>query len=282
VKAGLLYADAINTVSRRYAEEIQTPEFGERMDGLLRTGRHDLYGIINGSNYHEFDPAHDPCSIANYRPERVHEKKDTQGGLQRELGLTVKAVPLFGIVSRPVDQKGLDLVFPQVSGLAAQGAQLELPGTGDAHPDAGFAGLAREFPGHVHSRFNGVLARNNYAGVDMVPMPPRPEPCGLGQLINLRYGTNPIVHRTGGLSGTIADYEPGTGAGHGFTIHPHTVDAFQACIQRALAVYRSPEAWRRLVVLAMEADFSWNRSVAEYMDLYDRASGKHGEVAGTA
>lgn len=284
MKAGLLYADVINTVSRRYAEEIQTPEYGERMDGVLRMRRPDLYGIINGINYHEFDPANDPRIYANYGPERAHEKKNNKYGLQRELGLPVKDVPLFGIVSRLVDQKGLDLIFPLFPELAAGGAQLVLLGTGDPQHEAGFTNLEREFPDHVraHIGFNGVLAQKIYAGADLFLMPSRFEPCGLGQLISLRYGTIPIVHRTGGLADTIADYEPGTGAGNGFTFHPHTIDAFRACIQRALSVYRTPEAWRRLVIRAMEADFSWNRSAAEYMDLYDRALGKHGEVSWSA
>ncbi|MEW6522816.1 MAG: glycogen synthase GlgA [Bacillota bacterium] len=284
MKAGLLYADALNTVSRRYAEEIQTPEYGERMEGILRKRRDDLYGIINGINYHEFDPRNDPRIYANYGPDRVHEKKDNKYGLQRELGLPVKDVPLFGIISRLVDQKGLDLVAQVVPGLVAQGAQLVLLGSGEPHYEELFSRFGREFPEHVraHIGFNGVLAQKIYAGADMFLMPSRFEPCGLGQLISLRYGTIPIVRETGGLADTIANYEPGTGAGNGFSFRPYTADALMEAIHEALKAYRVPATWRRLVLRAMEADFSWNRSAAEYMDLYDKALGKHVEVPWTA
>lgn len=280
MKAGILYADAVNTVSRRYAEEIQTPEFGERMDGLLRARRDDLFGIINGINYHEFDPAHDPRIFRPYDALHIEDKKENKYGLQRELGLPVRDVPLLAVISRLVDQKGLDLVAQAVPELLAEDVQLVVLGTGDRHYEELFARLGREHPRQVaaHIGFNGILAQRIYAGADIFLMPSRFEPCGLGQLISLRYGTIPVVRETGGLADTITNYHPSTGGGNGFTFRDYSPEALAGAVREALRAYRVPATWHRLVRAAMEMDFSWNRSAAEYLDLYDRALGKHVEV----
>ncbi|MCR4397603.1 MAG: glycogen synthase GlgA [Firmicutes bacterium] len=283
LKAGILYADVVNTVSRKYAAEIQTPEFGERMDGLLRSRAGDLHGIVNGINYHEFNPRTDPRIYKNYTSESVEDKKENKFALQKELGLPVRDVPIVGLISRLVAQKGLDIVLGAMDRLLRMDLQFVLLGTGSPHYEREFRSLAERQPSRVVASigFNGILAQRIYAGSDLFLMPSRFEPCGLGQLISLRYGTIPIVRSVGGLADTIFDYDPGTGMGNGFSFKEYSADAVEA-VERALRAYEDREAWKRLVQSAMNLDFSWNRSAAEYMDLYDRAMMKRKLVGLTA
>jgi len=271
IKMGILYADVINTVSRTYAAEIQRPEFGERMDGLLRKRSADLYGIINGINYHEFNPAKDPRIFRNYNSSSIENKKENKYALQKELGLPVREVPVLGLVSRLVDQKGLDLLAGIMDDLMALDIQFILLGSGDPFYENKFSGFSRVYPEKNVSRigFNTVLAQRIYAGADIFLMPSRFEPCGLGQLISMRYGAIPVVRATGGLADTVNDYNPVTGSGNGFVFSEYNSGALCDAIFRALKLYRqNPAAWRRLVRTAMDIDYSWARSAVEYLQLY--------------
>ncbi|HHV61754.1 MAG TPA: glycogen synthase GlgA [Firmicutes bacterium] len=281
MKAGLLYADVINTVSKTYAQEIQTPERGERMDGVLRSRAKDLYGIVNGINYHEFNPETDPRIYRNYGLNNLSEKKENKYELQKEMSLPVSDVPVIGIVSRLVAQKGLDLISEALDAIVASGVQLVILGTGEDYYENLLRDAQARHPDRVgvYIGFNAVLAQRIYAGSDMYLMPSLFEPCGLGQLISLRYGTIPIVRATGGLADTIKDYDPRTESGNGFTFKDYSSGQLLLALKRALDVYRQPERWLRLMQSAMRSDFSWNKSAVEYMGVYMAARSKHGMVA---
>ncbi|MGE5485449.1 MAG: glycogen synthase GlgA [Ignavibacteriales bacterium] len=273
MKAGILYSDVINTVSKKYAQEIQTAEFGERMEGLLRMRGDDLHGIVNGINYHEFNPKTDPRIYKNYDSSSVEDKKENKFALQKEMGLPVRDVPLIGLISRLVDQKGLDIVISALEPMMEMDLQFIVLGTGSPHYEQAFRAAAERHPSKIATSigFNGILAQRIYAGSDMFLMPSRFEPCGLGQLISLRYGTIPIVRSVGGLEDTIFDYDPDTGMGNGFSFRDYSPGALLHTVERALRAYGDRPKWRHLVQSAMDLDFSWSRSAAEYMDLYDRA-----------
>ncbi|MFZ5651543.1 MAG: glycogen synthase GlgA [Bacillota bacterium] len=282
MKMGIAYADIINTVSRTYASEIQRPELGERMDGLLRKRSHDLYGIVNGINYHEFNPREDRRIHRNYDHDSVENKKENKYALQKEMGLPVKDVPVIGLVSRLVDQKGLDLISEIADELMHLEIQIGVLGAGDRHYENMFTQLKEKYPQKVgvYMGYNAILAQRIYAGADMFLMPSKFEPCGLGQLIAMRYGTIPIVRATGGLADTVHDYNPVTGSGNGFVFSEYTGRALYHAIARALKVYRDdPGQWLRLVKNAMELDFSWARSAVEYLQLYQEAISRHLEKA---
>lgn len=281
MKAGLVYADVITTVSSRYAQEVQMPEFGERMDGILRKRSHDLFGIVNGINIHEFNPKTDPRIYRNYDINNLADKKDNKFALQRELGLPERDVPVIGMVTRLVDQKGLDLLDEIKDELLQEDIQLVVLGTGDPHYEDMLRRMKEKYPDKVavYIGFNGILAQRIYAGSDMFLMPSRFEPCGLGQLISLRYGTIPIVRATGGLADTVVDYNPETGMGNGFSFDHYSAFELLHTIRRALNTYRDRERWGKLMRAAMEADFSWNRSAAEYLEVFDRAIMKRREWA---
>lgn len=274
IKMGILYADIINTVSRTYAAEIQRPEMGERMDGLLRKRSDDLYGITNGINYHEFDPEKDPRIFRNYNSSSIENKKENKFALQKEVGLPAKEVPVLGLVSRLVDQKGLDLIAKIMDDLMALDIQFVLLGSGDPYYEALFNNFNNTYKDKMAAviGFNTVLAQRIYAGADVFLMPSRFEPCGLGQLISMRYGTIPVVRATGGLADTVNDYNPVTGTGNGFVFSEYNGRALYDAISRALKLYgQNPGAWRRLVRTAMEIDYSWARSAVEYLQLYREA-----------
>lgn len=271
MKAGIVYADMVSTVSRTYAEEIQTPEFGERMEGVLRSRAEDLYGIVNGINYHEFNPSTDQRIYQRYSD--LEGKKANKYGLQGELELPMRDVPVLGLISRLVDQKGLDLIAQISDELLGHDLQIVVLGTGDPHYEDFFRNLRDRYPDKVgvYIGFNATLAQKIYAGSDLFLMPSRYEPCGLGQLISLRYGTIPIVRETGGLKDTITNYDPDSQHGNGFSFRDYDAAAFLSTIRRALGVYYDEAKWRGLVENALHSDFSWNRSATEYMGLYGSA-----------
>jgi len=280
LKAGLIHADVLNTVSETYAKEIATPEFGEGLEGVLRKRSADLYGIVNGINYHEFNPKTDPRIFATYDSENLLGKKENKHALQREVGLPVRETPLVGIVSRLVDQKGFDILRDAMPGLLEKNLQFVILGTGDKGYEDYFASLARTQSDKVSATigFNGVLAQKIYAGSDLFLMPSRFEPCGLGQLIAMRYGSIPVVRRTGGLVDTVCDYDEKTATGTGFVFDRYSGDALSGALKRALSVYADPVSWSRLVKEAMGRDFSWNKSAALYTELYIEAMGRKGRV----
>lgn len=282
MKAGILYGDVINTVSRTYAREIQTPEMGEGMDGVLRMRSGDLYGIINGIDYEEFDPRTDKNIYQNFDRYDFSGKGNNKAALQREMGLPVRDVPVLGLVSRLVDQKGLDLILDVGAEFEHEDVQLVVVGSGDPHYEKLFEVLAQTYPQQVKVAigFNPVLAQRVYAGSDMFLMPSRFEPCGLGQLIAMRYGSVPIVRSTGGLADTVADYDSATGLGSGFTFQEYAGAALLATLKRAVNLYREePSKWESLVRRVMEIDYSWARSGVEYLNLYHEALRRHKGVA---
>lgn len=278
LKGGLVYADVLNTVSHKYAQEIQTAEMGEGLDGMLRKRGADLYGILNGLDYTEFDPERDPHIAAHFSPERLEGKSANKQDLQREMELPQRQeTPLLGIISRLVDQKGLDLLAGIMDRLMKEDVQFVLLGTGDDRYQQLFSNLRLQYRDKIGVRigFDAGLAQRIYAGCDMFLMPSRFEPCGLGQLISLRYGTIPVVRSTGGLEDTIVDYMHSPATGNGFSFKDYSSNALLDTINRALEVYRhQPQAWRELVQRAMKMDFSWNRSAQEYTQLYQRAINK--------
>jgi len=274
MKAGIVYTDLINTVSKKYALEIQTPEYGERLDGLLRKRAQDMYGIVNGIDYDEYNPETDKRIYQNYSLETLDRKKENKIRLKQEMGLQSGAAPLLGMVSRLVDQKGLDLItgiFEQLMGL---GIQLVLLGSGDDHYQKLFAELKMKYHNQVaiYLGFNLDLAQKIYAGADMFLMPSLFEPCGLSQMISLRYGTIPVVRDVGGLADTIENYDKVKRKGNGFLFKPYTTDALLETVKKAVTLYQDqPDQWRQLIVNAMKYDYSWNRSAEEYGMLYEKA-----------
>ncbi len=275
LKGGLVFADLLTTVSPTYAKEIQTPEYGEGLDGVLRERAADLVGILNGIDYEAWNPATDAEIPKRYGPDDLDGKAVCTAGLRGEMGLTggESGGPLIGMVSRLADQKGLDLVAASVPTILAGGGQFVLLGAGDERYERELSGLARAHAGRVAVKlgFNAGLARRIYAGSDLFLMPSRYEPCGLGQLISLRYGTIPIVRRTGGLADTIREWDPPRGAGTGFAFDAHTPEACRAAVTRALGAYGHRTAWSRLVRNAMAEDFSWEASAEKYVSCYRKA-----------
>lgn len=278
MKMGINYSDVLNTVSRTYAREIQTKEKGERLEGLLKKRSNDLYGIINGINYHEFNPKTDKRIYHNYDFTNVANKKDNKYDLQKEMGLPVKDSPMISLISRLVDQKGLDLLAEVVDELMCLDIQCVILGEGDAKYEQMFSNLARRYPQKmgVFIGFNNILAHKIYAGADIFLMPSKFEPCGLGQLIAMRYGTIPIVRGTGGLLDTVHDYNPVINSGNGFVFMDYTGRAFYHSLAKALKLYRdSKDQWKNLMERCMEMDFSWSKSGVEYLQLYAEAINRH-------
>jgi starch synthase len=275
LKGGLVFSDLLTTVSPGYAREIQTPEFGERMDGILRERSADLTGILNGLDGRAWNPATDPVIPRRYDRADPSGKAACAAALREELGLRCRdgRAPLVGVVGRLAEQKGIDLIAEAVPALLEAGGQLAILGAGDAPYEALAVELARANPGAVAVRvgFDDRLARRIYAGADVFLMPSRYEPCGLGQLIALRYGTVPVVRRTGGLADTVRPWRPETGEGTGFVFDEATGAACGAALAEALTTHGDAAAWRRLVQNGMAADFSWEVAADAYVTCYRRA-----------
>jgi starch synthase len=281
-KCGLIYADLINTVSHTYAQEIQTAEFGERLDGLLRQRSSDLYGIVNGINNQEYDPQRDKNISSNFGPQNPEGKLPNKHAIQRELGLPEKNVPVIGLISRLVDQKGLDLIAVGMDQLLTKDVQFIVLGSGESYYEQLFLETRRRFPDKlaVSIGFNARLAQLIYAGCDLFLMPSRFEPCGLGQLIALRYGTIPVVRSTGGLADTIQEFNPATLEGNGFTFKAYNQEAMLEAIDRAVKLYTcNQELWKSLTIKALSADYSWSRSAQAYVELYNLALTKSKKIA---
>jgi starch synthase len=287
---GIFFADVINTVSERYAQEILTPEFGEKLDPLLRERRERLFGIVNGIDYEVMNPATDKYIAQNYDLDHLQKRVANKMDLQKEANLQQDPViPLIGVISRLTDQKGFDILGDVIDHVLDLDLQLVLLGTGDPHYHEMFSRIAQAYPGRVavFLTFNASLAQKIYAGSDMFLMPSRFEPCGLGQLIAMRYGSVPIVRATGGLADTVQDLNPTTGEGNGFSFVRHDRWTLFATIVRAVENYKYRETWQKLQVRGMTADFSWNASAKKYVDLYWRAlqlqgqeSTAHGQAPG--
>ncbi len=273
LKGGLVFADLLNTVSRTYAREIQTPEFGCGLEGVLQERSSALFGVVNGIDYEVWNPETDPEIPKRYTAEDLEGKGICKASLREELGLRDEPGPLLGMVTRLAEQKGTDLVLAALPELLAEGCQLVLLGSGDPSLEQAFADAAQRSPGQAVVRlgYDAALARRIYAGADCFLMPSRYEPCGLGQLISLRYGTVPVVRWTGGLVDTVKEFDPATGAGTGFGFEGFSAEALAGAVRRAAATYRQPERWRQLVLNGMGEDFSWEASAREYVTLYRKA-----------
>ncbi|KZE77305.1 glycogen synthase GlgA [Paenibacillus elgii] len=270
LKGGLLYSDYITTVSPTYAEEIQTPYYGEHLDGLLRSQNGRLQGILNGIDYEEFDPMTDPHLEFNYR-DSYAKKQANKLKLQERLGLPVdKDVPLIALVTRLVDQKGLALIDRMIAELMALDAQWVVLGTGEPRFEELFRWAAGMFPDKLSAQilFDEALARQIYAGSDLFLMPSLFEPCGIGQLIAMRYRSVPIVRETGGLRDTVTPYDETTGEGTGFSFTNYNAHDMLFTIERAVRLYREPGVWTNLMNNIKKKDFSWRRSAQQYADLY--------------
>jgi starch synthase len=272
---GIYYADIINTVSETYAREILQPEYGEGLDPLLRDRRDRLFGVLNGIDAESYNPATDAYIAATYDAGELSGKLECKRDLQREVGLpTERDVAVIGAISRLSDQKGFDLIDAVIEPLLRHlPVQVVIMGTGDQRYHDRLSQMAAHFPEQlaVQLTFNDTLRRKIYAGSDMFLMPSRFEPCGLGQMIALRYGSIPVVRATGGLADTVSDFVPGPEHGNGFTFGPYDHMALYAALVRAVETYKHSALWRKLVLRALAADHSWAASARRYVDLYRRA-----------
>jgi starch synthase len=273
LKAGLVYADALSTVSESYAKEIQTDEFGHGLQGVLGTRASSLFGILNGIDYDEWNPATDKEIPAQYTLKNHEKKEVSKKKLTEALELPFKPdVPMVGIVSRLVDQKGLDLISEIIEGFLELDVQFAVLGTGDPRYHLMFEGLRHRFPSKFAAvlKFDSPLAKLIYAGSDLFLMPSRFEPCGLGQMIAMKYGTIPIVRRTGGLADTVENLSLDGKKGTGFTFEKYDSQELLFTIRRAVEAFHQPKLWKELVQRAMKQDFSWDLSAGKYMKLYGK------------
>jgi len=273
LKAGIVHADRVNTVSPTYATEIQTEEYGEKLDGLLRSRAAKLSGILNGIDYDVWNPAKDKLLAQTYTKTTVEKKAKDKAALQREVGLAANPkAPLIGIVGRVTAQKGFDILTPALPDILDMGAQAVLLGTGEKRYEEPLAALAKENPSFVAAlKYDEVLAHRIYAGADFFLMPSRFEPCGLGQIISLRYGTVPIVRATGGLADTVTDVTANPKGGNGFVFAGYTTEACLDAAKRGLEFHRKGRGWKALQQRGMVADLSWKASAKAYADLYGQA-----------
>lgn len=274
MKAGLHYADRITTVSPTYAREIQTPEFGFGMDGLLRARAGELSGILNGVDHATWNPAIDACIAAPFDAGNPAGKSVCKAALRAELGLDAQSDgPLFGVVSRITEQKGLDLLLEVLPGLAAAGAQLALLGSGDLALAEAFRSAAARQPRALAVRleYDEALAHRIIAAADVIAVPSRFEPCGLTQLFGLAYGALPLVRRVGGLADTVHDADPvsiAAGSATGFVFNAASADAMRTALDRVFALWHAPAQWARVRRTAMQQDFSWAPSAKRYLELF--------------
>jgi len=273
LKAGLVYADVLTTVSPRYAEEIQTPDFGCGLEGVLRHRREDLFGLLNGIDYSEWNPECDPFLPAKFSSRSLAGKAEAKRTLQEEKGLSTEGrAPLVGMISRLADQKGFDLLAHALGPILSLGVQFILLGSGDQKYHDLLAKLQADHPDRVSLTlgFNDPLAHRIYAGSDLFLMPSRYEPCGLGQMIALKYGTIPVVRETGGLADTIRDVDRDS-KGNGFSFLAYEAKALIEALSRAVQAYHQRETWALLVQRAMACDFSWEASARQYLRIFERA-----------
>lgn len=271
---GIYWADLVSTVSQTYAREILTPEYGERLDPLLRDRRDRLFGILNGIDTDVADPGTDPHIATHYDTASLDKRAGNKRALQKKASLPEDTrVPLVGIISRLTDSKGIDILADAIDHMLDLGIQFVLMGTGDQHYHDVFSQMVQRYPQQaaVFLTFNTPLASQIFAGSDLFLMPSRSEPCGTSQMFAMRYGSVPVVRATGGLADTVVDFDPSTGQGNGFVFEPYDRWAMFAALVRAIETHRHEGTWRQLQLNGMRADFSWKRSAREYVDLYRRA-----------
>jgi len=275
LKAGLISADSITTVSNNYAKEILGKEYGFGLDGVLRKRASALSGIVNGIDPEEWNPESDAFIGKNYSLKDISGKKYCKLQLLKEVfKKSDPAMPVVGMIGRLSAQKGLDIVLDALDEIVSMGANLIILGKGDEAFQSKLSSAAGKFKGKIHVKigFEESLAHKIYAGADIFLMPSGYEPCGIGQLIAMRYGTIPVARRTGGLADTVSDYQPVGGKGTGFLFSDYTSDALQGCLKRALCAYVDKAQWDKLIRNAMRMDFSWADSAGKYAELYDKVS----------
>lgn len=273
LKGGVVYSDIITTVSPTYAREITTPELGYGLEGALAGRKDFLFGIINGIDYNHWDPLRDKELINHFSEAGMKGKHENKSALQKECGLEERAgVFLIAMISRLADQKGMDLIANIIRPLLKLDLQFILLGTGEERYIRLFEEMGKRYKGRVsvNLKFDPILAKRIYAGSDAFLMPSRYEPCGLGQIISLRYGTIPVVRKTGGLADTITEYNPGLCRGNGFLFERYDAEELFGAVSRAFTIYGRKELWNKLVMNAMRCDFSWNASAKKYLDLYKK------------
>lgn len=271
MKAALVYSDLISTVSPTYSKEIQVPEYGFGLDGVLRSRKDDLCGILNGIDYDTWNPSQDKQIAKNYSADNLEGKKENKKMLQKENNLPLIDVPLVGLISRLADQKGVDLIAGAIEEMMNLPLQFVLLGRGDYRYNRMFEEIGKEFPQKtgIHIGFDLSMARRIYAGSDIFLMPSRYEPCGLGQMISLRYGTIPVVRKTGGLADTVRGFNPTTGEGDGFLFKNCNSGDMIDVLRGAIEVYEDKENWEKLIRNGMKKDFSWEKSATEYSKVYE-------------
>jgi starch synthase len=274
LKAGIMHADAVATVSETYAHEIQTPSYGYGMDGLLRrraieTGQ--VFGITNGIDIIENNPATDPRIFVNFDTDSFDKKRGNKHSLQKELGLPVGDMPMFSMITRLVEQKGLDILSIIMDEFLSQDVQLVILGTGEGRYENMFRHYQWRYPDKVSAniRFNAALAQQIYAASDVFMMPSVYEPCGLGQLFAMRYGTIPIVRKTGGLADTVFPFNSETGEGNGFVFEDFVASGLMWAIRQSIETYHTPH-WQTITRNAMTGDYSWDSAAKEYIDMYEK------------
>ncbi|MDT8376036.1 MAG: glycogen synthase GlgA [Mariprofundaceae bacterium] len=276
MKAAIESADSITTVSPSYAEEILTAEYGCELEGFLQTHAFKLTGIVNGLNIDQWNPATDRFIEAGYGPGKVAGKKKCKQALQKHCGFEVSAdVPLLTLISRLAEQKGIDLLLANLEEWIRRGYQISVLGSGDPGIEKTLQQLAGKFPRQLYffPGFNEALARQIYAGGDIFLMPSRFEPCGLGQLMAMRYGAVPVVRATGGLKDTVTDYATSRARATGVHFARATPKAFDDAVEQAVTLYRSPRIWSRIRSNALKRDSSWDASAARYLTLYEALLG---------
>jgi len=273
LKAGLISADVLTTVSNTYAKEILQKEFGFGLEGVLQTREKDLYGVINGIDYHEWDPSRDEFIPKKFGTDDLRSRVECKRRLVKGVFLDNVDRPLIGIVGRLSAQKGFDLVLQSLEELVSLGGNLVLLGKGDESFQIGFSEAARKYKGRVSVTigFEEPLAHKIYAGSDFFLIPSKYEPCGLGQLISMRYGCIPIGRKTGGIADTVQDYNPLASKGTGFLFFDFTPSAMQDAIKRAFCLYTDGDKMQKVIRDAMKKDFSWEKSAERYIELYDYA-----------
>jgi len=270
LKGGMIFSDIINTVSPTYSKEIQTKEFGFGLEGILNKRRDSLFGILNGLDYSIWNPEDDKFIAKKYSLSSVHDKYRNKEELQKMCSLPVKLeIPLFGIVSRLAEQKGFDILAEAIDAICKMGLQMVILGTGDAKYHLIMEEMAKKYPKVVslHLKFDDPLAHKIYAGSDIFLMPSKYEPCGLGQLISLRYGTIPLVYKTGGLADTVDN-------SNGFVFEDYSRNELIKTVKKSVTVFKNEKKWIGLIKKAMQCDFSWYESAKQYLELYVKAKKK--------
>lgn len=277
LKGGIVYANALTTVSRKYAEELQTPEFGSGLDGAMRQRKADLHGILNGVDYAEWDPATDGNLAAHYSPADLAGKHECRKDLLHAFGLEAPdTTPVIGVCSRFASQKGFDLLEQIAGRLAERDVAVVALGTGEPYYEKFFRDFAYANAGRfaVQIRYDDAMAHKIEAGADIFLMPSRFEPCGLNQIYSLKYGTVPVVRATGGLDDTVEEWNPGLNTGTGFKFQPYEAQALLDAVDRALAAFPDKNQWSQLMQNGMAQNFSWDEPARQYASLYEEVARK--------